>query len=270
MTAVRLAKARLVPQGASAIEVQFNPVSLQYEVSNSLDQQNRDATRRQIVTQSNAKLSLELQFDTSPSGQSVRELTLPIKRLLRPDEADTRETFDIVPPLVRFEWGTFIFSGLIESYRETLDFFSPEGVPLRAQVAIAMTHQTRATEPRPPPRTARRSPRPPTPAVLRTCTPQGFDGAAGLGQRLGAAVGTASARGIALANGEESLRRSDRTALAVPDQGPRGRTGPLGTRTQGSPAATGGAQAEASRRGQSMSADVGQETPLAQRIRFDD
>ena len=103
------------------------------------------------------------------------------------------------------------------------------------------------------------------------CTARrGLDGAAGLGQRLGGAAGATSARGIAQANGEESLRRSDRTALAVPDPGLRGRAGAHGTRTQGAPAATGGADAEAARRGQSMNADVGQAMPLAQRLRFDE
>jgi hypothetical protein len=256
MTAVQLAKARLVPQSGDPISVQFNPVSLQYEVSNSLNQQNRDATRRQIVTQSNARLSVELQFDTTSSGTSVRELTLPIKRLLRPDEADTRDTLDIVPPVVRFEWGAFLFSGLIESYRETLDFFSAEGVPLRAQVSLSMTHQTRATEPEPA-RGARRTPRSPASAVLERCTPQSVNGAAGLGQRFGGGVSSGLARGIASANGEESLRHSDRSALAMPPSQnsgapPRGRL------------ATGDGGAS------SMDADVGQHAPLSERLRFDD
>jgi Contractile injection system tube protein len=255
MTAVQLAKARLVPQDGDPIVVQFNPVSLQYEVSNSLNQQNRDATRRQIVTQSNARLSVELQFDTTSSGTSVRELTLPIKRLLRPDEADTRDTADIVPPVVRFEWGTFLFSGLIESYRETLDFFSSEGVPLRAQVSLSMTHQTRASEPAPA-AGLRRTPRSSTPAVLERCTPQGVDGAAGLGQRFGGGGGGSLARGIASANGEESLRHSSRSALAMPQtQSGAPSRGRSGLREAGT---------------SSMDADVGQHTPLSERLRFDE
>jgi hypothetical protein len=255
MTAVQLAKARLVPQDGDPIVVQFNPVSLQYEVSNSLNQQNRDATRRQIVTQSNARLSVELQFDTTSSGTSVRELTLPIKRLVRPDEADTRDTADIVPPVVRFEWGTFLFSGLIESYRETLDFFSSEGVPLRAQVSLSMTHQTRASEPAPA-AGSRRTSRSSTPAVLERCTPQGVDGAAGLGQRFGGGGGGSLARGIASANGEESLRHSSRSALAMPQT-------QSGAPSRGR-SSLGGAGAS------SMDADVGQHMPLSERLRFDE
>jgi hypothetical protein len=253
MTAVQLAKARLVPQDGEPIAVQFNPVSLQYEVSNSLTQQNRDATRRQIVTQSNARLAVELQFDTTSSGTSVRELTLPIKRLLRPDEADTRDILDIVPPVVRFEWGAFLFSGLIESYRETLDFFSAEGVPLRAQVSLSMAHQTRASEPEPA-RGSRRTPRSPAPAVLERCTPQGIDGAAGLGQRFGGGGSGTIARGIAMANGEESLRHSSRSALAMPE-------------TPDSRASSGRSASESP---SSMDADVGQHAPLSERLRFDD
>lgn len=248
MNSVKLTKARLVPQTGDPIEVQFNPVSLVYEVSNSLAQQNRDATRRQLVTQSNARLSVELQFDSTTTGASVREQTLPIKRLLRPDEADTRAVLDVVPPVVRFEWGTFLFAGLVESYRETLDFFSPEGVPLRAQVSIAMTQQTRATEPA---GSGRRAPSS-TPAVIGPTTPQGIDGAAGVAGRLfGAVAGQALeiARTIAGANGESSLRRSDQRGLAVPDPGGAAPGRPSGGRGGG----PGGTQA-----------DVGQHVPLSQ------
>lgn len=249
MNSVKLTKARLVPQTGDPIEVQFNPISLVYDVSNSLAQQNRDATRRQLVTQSNARLSVELQFDTTTTGESVREQTLPIKRLLRPDEADTRAVLDVVPPVVRFEWGTFLFSGLIESYRETLDFFSPEGVPLRAQVSIAMTQQTRATEPAGP------GGRPSTPAVIGPTTPQGIDGAAGVAGRLvGAVMGAGQALGVARAiagaNGEPSLRRSDQRGLAVPDTGGGLSGAPQRGGESGRP---GGTQA-----------DVGQHVPLSQ------
>lgn len=256
MTAVQLAKARLVPQNGDPITVQFNPVSLQYEVSNSLNQQNRDATRRQIVTQSNARLAVELQFDTTSNGTSVRELTLPIKRLLRPDEADTRDTLDIVPPVVRFEWGAFLFSGLIESYRETLDFFSAEGVPLRAQVSLSMTHQTRASEPEPA-RGPRGFGRAVADAVLEHLTPQNVDGSAGLGQRFGGGGSGALARGIARANGEESLRHSDQSALAMP---PSERSGTPPRSRLGTPEGS----------APSMNADVGQSTPLSERLRFDE
>jgi len=46
-----------------------------------------------------------------------------------------------VPSIVLFEWGAYKFQGMMESYKETLDFFSPNGVPLRASVNITMVEQ---------------------------------------------------------------------------------------------------------------------------------
>ena len=38
-----------------------------------------------------------------------------------------------------FLWGTFQFTGLVDSYNETLEFFSASGVPLRASVSLSLT-----------------------------------------------------------------------------------------------------------------------------------
>src|SRR6185436_4226819 len=42
------------------------------------------------------------------------------------------------PNLCLFAWGAFQFTGMFESFNETLDFFSPGGKPLRATVAVSM------------------------------------------------------------------------------------------------------------------------------------
>lgn len=222
-----LTKALLRPDGGTPITVQFNPASVQLELSNSLENQGRDPTRRQLVTASTGRLSLELQFDTTVSGASVRDLTLPIKRLLRPDAADTASTLAVVPPRTSFEWGSFSFSGIVESYRETLDFWSAEGVPLRALVSLSLTQHT---EPPPRPRAPGAVRRPPSPpATSFICTPTGLGGAAGAALASGAGDSTAMsryARSVAGANGEESLRSSSRSSLAVPAGASAGR-GPV-------------------------------------------
>lgn len=241
-----LAKARLLPTGGEPIVVQFNPASVQLEMSNNLESQTRDATRRQLVTATTAKLALELQFDTTVTGESVRELTLPVKRLLRPDDADTATTLAVVPPLTQFEWGSFLFSGIVESYRETLDFWSAEGVPLRALVSISLSQHTE------PPRRPARPPRRPTPPAATTCvcTPTGVGGALGAALSSGSGGGeggafTRTARLIAGANGEESLRSSSSSSLMVPS-----------TSSSTRPGVAGG-----------DSADVGRGTRLADRLR---
>lgn len=235
MSEVQLAKARLLPEGGEPIEVQFNPATLQLEISNQLEQQNRDGTRRQLVTASSSRLALELPFDTSTDGRPVRELTLPLQRLVRPEDLDRHTEQAVVPPLVRFEWGSFAFAGYVESYREQLDFFSAEGVPLRSLVSLAITQQSRPPDPPP---TPRRRPLAP-PVRMGSCNPVGVDGAAGL-----SGGDSAMARAIAGLNGEESLRRSGQREMAVPGGGARPR------------GAVGGAEP----------ADVGQHAPLAERL----
>jgi Contractile injection system tube protein len=47
-----------------------------------------------------------------------------------------------LPPAVRFLWGSFKFDGLMDSLEETLEFFSPEGKPLRASLALSLSQQS--------------------------------------------------------------------------------------------------------------------------------
>jgi hypothetical protein len=232
VTAVQLARATLrpqdpVPEGidAAPVEVQFNPVQLQYEISNTLEAPGRGGRRHQIITQSSATLTVDLQFDSTHTGDSVREQTLRLKRFARPDTVDDAAELTAVPPVVRFDWGTFSFAGLIQSYRETIDFFSPDGTPLRAVVSLTMTQQQRQAEPARPPNPRPRAPAPgATPGTLRECPASGAGGASGVAQAAGDPY---AAREIAQANGESSLRRSDRGALVTPDRraNARGRLG---------------------------------------------
>jgi hypothetical protein len=44
-------------------------------------------------------------------------------------------------PGVRFEWGTFIFTGVMDGVTEKLDFFSEDGRPLRAMMSVSLSNQ---------------------------------------------------------------------------------------------------------------------------------
>jgi hypothetical protein len=48
--------------------------------------------------------------------------------------------------VVLFEWGSFKFQGLVESYKETIDFFAPTGVPLRASINLTLASQDKVFE----------------------------------------------------------------------------------------------------------------------------
>ena len=122
-----------------AVLVQFNPTSLSYSVQNTLEKKGRDAKAQQHVSQSTAKLEFDLTFDNTHDGVDVRMATDRLKQFLNPGDPDTHP--DQAPPLVGMRWGTFHFRGIVESFRETLDFFSVEGVPLRSSLKIGMAAQ---------------------------------------------------------------------------------------------------------------------------------
>jgi len=218
MSQPQLAKAEVVISGQT-IPVQFNPLSLQVDITNSINQQGEAGGTNQVSTQSSAKLGLDLLFDTSASGEDVRGKTRPLRAAVRAPQdsggsgggtqsSDAGAAF--VPPLVTFQWGTFTFSGIAESYRETLDFFSADGVPLRAQVAMSLKEQPgefTALE--------RDNPR-------GAANPGAFEVPSALGAGIGGAAGVAlaggdlrAARAIARLNGEVSLRFSAGASLSV-------------------------------------------------------
>ncbi len=127
------------------VEVQFNPQQLQVQYRGS-GPDSLTVTSGQSETPNGAgagssgqrtgygsSLSTELFFDTSEAGKDVRHQTLEIvKMFLQPDRTTA--------PLVRFQWGTFVYYGRINSLSETLDYFSQEGVPLRATISLGMSN----------------------------------------------------------------------------------------------------------------------------------
>jgi hypothetical protein len=100
------------------------------------------------------KLALQLWFDVNAPGaggsRDVRTLTSKVAKFMLPaspsggsgGKADRPS-----PPGVRFSWGTFSFDGLMDSLDETLDFFSPDGRPLRATLNVGMSGQLEIVPP---------------------------------------------------------------------------------------------------------------------------
>lgn len=152
----QLAKAELQPLDAKLenpiqplhkVTVQFNPETLKVSYSNQVSPSGTTDTTgtaaRQVVATGTTKLSLQLWFDVTaemPPGVDkevdVRNLTKKIAYFITP-HTDT----DNLPPGVRFIWGSFQFDGLMESLEESLEFFSDEGIPLRASMTLNLTQQ---------------------------------------------------------------------------------------------------------------------------------
>jgi hypothetical protein len=140
------------PQGQTAKEaaVQFNPETLKVTYANQIVQPKSEGSPQekataQYVGAGTTKLSLQIWFDvTGEAGGAdsvptdVRELTKKISYFITPREEKKGE---FKPPIVRFEWGTFRFEGIMDSLEESLEFFSSEGVPLRASMTLSLSQQ---------------------------------------------------------------------------------------------------------------------------------
>jgi hypothetical protein len=127
--------------GANDVEVQFNPETLKLSFANEIkggDQPGGNA--KQFVGSGTSKLSVELVFDTTTDGSDVRKKTERVAYFIKAKK-DPKQKNKRVPPGISFEWGSFIFRGIVESMDETLDYFSEEGVPLRATISLSLSRQ---------------------------------------------------------------------------------------------------------------------------------
>jgi hypothetical protein len=200
-------KAKFTPKTGTnqkPFSVHFNPVSLQYSVSNTLKEEGSGKTKKQYTTQGTGKLTMDLIFDNTADGQDVRKATVQIAKLMEADPESSGSQKQ-VPSVVLFEWGAYKFQGMLESYKETLDFFSPKGVPLRASVNITMVEQDKIFTPG-------------SVATGKTLSPNAVNVPAGQFSPASAAAAGGNpdaARGIGALNGAASLRFSSGASLAV-------------------------------------------------------
>lgn len=190
--------------------VQFNPVSLQYTVTNTVKDDGRGKDKKQaVVTQVTGKLSMDLIFDNTDDGQSVQLTTSQLALYMgSPEKKKGKQQ---TPPILLFEWGSYKFQGVMESYKETLDFFSAEGVPLRASVNISLVEQTLIFS-----SGSSGTQGNLTPDAVDVPTGGGGNGA-GRNPHSAATQGgnPSAARAIAALNGEASLRFSTGSSLTV-------------------------------------------------------
>ena len=140
--------------GRTAV-VQFNPETLKVSYANQLagkddkktNSQSDGTSGAQYVGAGSTKLSLQLWFDITapmPPGKQtvndVRRLTQQVTELMNPAPAADKDKF--IAPEVCFEWGSFKFSGIIDSLEESIEYFSDTGVPLRASMSLSMSQQS--------------------------------------------------------------------------------------------------------------------------------
>lgn len=135
-------------EGDSPFEVQFNPETLKQSFSNQLASgDDSGGAAIQFASKGTTKLSMDLIFDvTAPDPdksefQDVRKLTEKVVFFMKTKPEGSGEDIKHIAPGIRFQWGSFLFEGVMESINETLEFFSREGRPLRATVSISLVKQ---------------------------------------------------------------------------------------------------------------------------------
>ncbi|MBP8250724.1 MAG: LysM peptidoglycan-binding domain-containing protein [Herpetosiphon sp.] len=164
--ATPLAKATLIElqadfqkeqQPEMKVTVQFNPETLKVSFANQVatpagSGDNSSPQSQQYVGTGTTKLNLQLWFDATaplPKGalpdnatqtDDVRKLTQRIAYFMTPRE-EPKGSKKYIPPAVRFAWGSFQFDGIMDALEESLEFFSPEGRPLRASMTLSLVQQ---------------------------------------------------------------------------------------------------------------------------------
>lgn len=213
--------------GGQRADVQFNPETLKVAFANQIVQpegggDQRGQPARQFVGAGTTKLTLQLTIDVtvppySEQGkQDVRELTQQIAYFITPQPADgsggastdsaAGAQTQLVPPGVRFLWGSFQFDGMMDGLDEDLVVWSADGKPLRATLGITLSQQkiTSFFDPNSASPSSRAGASP-TGTRPFTASPAGAT-LQGLADSLG---GGSSWQTIASANGIENPRRLD-------------------------------------------------------------
>lgn len=223
------------------IPVQFNPNSLRIAYSNTLAAErstgNKPSPAPQYIDKSESTFTVQLIYDTSVPGPAkgeyswnensvnndkdylnnakpgantheantdVRILTKKITDAFINPGLAPESNGHRVPRKCQFEWGAFIFRGMVSSYNETLDYFSPEGIPLRATVALTLKEDAYQFE------QAKIN-------AKNRAVPTFSTAANPASAAVNAGKNPKDWRDIALFNGIEDVRAMTRGALAVPN-----------------------------------------------------
>lgn len=125
-----------LPDSQAKIPVHFNPTEYQLQKQNSFADINIPGLETppiQYVRGSGEKLTTELLVDTSDTLQDVREKYVNKLRGLMNIQGDLH-----APPIVRLVWDKDVFRGVLESLNVTYLMFRPDGIPLRAKLAVSL------------------------------------------------------------------------------------------------------------------------------------
>ena len=129
----------VAPEVADAdkdIPFKFNPTSYQLQKANNFNEvqiPGLETPPIQYVQGGSETLSFDALFDTSDSQKNVREEYVDKVANLMRINSELH-----APPIVQFIWETEIFQGVISDMRTSYVLFTPEGIPMRAEVSLTL------------------------------------------------------------------------------------------------------------------------------------
>lgn len=119
------------------IPLKFNPTSYQLQKSNNFSEieiPGLETPPIQFIRGGQEKLSFDALFDTSDSQRNVREEYVAKVANLMKINSELH-----APPIVQFVWEDVVFQGVVSDMTASYVLFSPEGVPMRAEVSLSLT-----------------------------------------------------------------------------------------------------------------------------------
>lgn len=124
----------------------FNPSSLRLTYSNQFGEGKPFAHARETV----AKLDVELIFDSTGIGYSVLDELAVLTAMTRSKgsapagsaKADKAPAGEVA--VVEFHWAGKLFEGVVESMTQTIEYWSREGIPMRATVQLSLKETAEA------------------------------------------------------------------------------------------------------------------------------
>ncbi len=119
----------------TVIPLQFNPASYSVEENNSFSEKKLMGLKgivNQFTGSKKSDLTLELMFDSTSSGKDVRLLIEPFSLIV-----DIDNTLHAPPPC-SFVWETFLYEGIVTSFKKEFTYFFSTGTPARVKVSITL------------------------------------------------------------------------------------------------------------------------------------
>jgi len=141
--------------GNKQVVCQFNPTEFQIsrEIAwRDLDTQGKNTPKKVFAGGKPNDLEVTLLFDTTSTGDDVRDSYETLLELARIDEQSKNTTTQMgEPPVCLFQWGTFLsFAAVIKQVTQKFKLFKADGTPLRAEVTVKFSQiqeETRGQNP---------------------------------------------------------------------------------------------------------------------------